>query len=123
MATRRPCSTQASVVVNRMVLAAKRNNYTDKIASCGSNQKQLLNITKSLIVVSCHTKLPTYASSNDLAQWFSNHIEKRVSDIRQSIVHRSGDRSYAIAAAFCDDTAFRTFGTTASEERHRRDVG
>ena len=30
-----------------------------------------------------------------------------MSDIQQSIVHRSRDRSYAIAAAFSGDTAFR----------------
>ena len=46
------------VVVNRMLLAAKRNYYTDKITSCGSSQKQLFNITKSLMGVSCHAKLP-----------------------------------------------------------------
>ena len=56
------------VVVNRMLLAAKRNYYTDNIASCGSNQKQFINITKSLMGVSCHAKLPPYVSSNDLAQ-------------------------------------------------------
>ena len=55
--------------------------------------------------VSCHAKLPSYVSSNDLAQRFSNHFEKKVSDIQQSIAHRNGDRSYAIAAAFSDDTA------------------
>ena len=46
------------VVVNHMLLAAKRNYYSDKIASCGSNQKQLCNITKSLMGVSCHAQLP-----------------------------------------------------------------
>ena len=95
------------VVVNRMLLAANRNYYTDKIASCGSDQKQLFNITKSLMGVNCHAKLPSFVSSNDLAQRFSNHFEKKVSDIQQSIGHRSGDRSYAIAAAFSGDTAFR----------------
>ena len=95
------------VVVNRMLLGAKRNYYTDKIASCGSSQKQLFNITKSLMGVSCHAQLPSYVSSNDLAQRLSSHFEKKVSDIRQSRAHRSGDRSYAIAAAFSDDTAFR----------------
>ena len=57
--------------------------------------------------VRCHAQLPSYVSSNDLAQRFSNHFEKKVSDIQQSIAHRSGDCSYAIAAAFSDDTAFR----------------
>ena len=57
--------------------------------------------------VSCHAKLPSYVSSNNMAQRFSNHFEKKVSDIQQSIAHRSGDRSYATAAAFSDDTAFR----------------
>ena len=89
-----------------MLLAAKRDYYTDKIVSCGSNQKQLFNITKSLMGVSCHAQLPSHVSPNDLAQRFSNHFEKKVSDIQQSIAHRSGDRSYAIAAAFSDDTAF-----------------
>ena len=42
------------MVVNRMLLAAKRNYYSDKISSCGSNQKQRFNITKSLMEVSCH---------------------------------------------------------------------
>ena len=46
-------------------------------------------------------------SSNDLAQRFSNHFDKKVSDINQRIPHLSGERSYAIAAAFSDDTAFR----------------
>ena len=94
------------VIVNRMLLAAKRDYYTDKIASCGSNQKQLFNITKSLMRVSCHAQLPSYVSPNDLAQRFSNHFEKKVSDIQQSIANRSGDCSYAITAAFSDDTAF-----------------
>ena len=57
--------------------------------------------------VRCHAQLPSYVSSNNLAQRFSNHFEKKVSDIQQSIAHRSGDRSYAIAAAFSVDTAFR----------------
>ena len=90
------------VVVNCMLHAAKRI-YCDKIASCGSNPKQLFNITKSLIGVSCNAKLPSYASSNDQAQRFSNQFEKKVSDIQQSIAHRSGDRSNA----FSDDSAFR----------------
>ena len=95
------------MVVNRMLLTAKRNYYSDKIASCRSNQKQLFNITKSLMGVSCHAQLPSYVSSHDLAQRFSNHVEKKLSDIRQSITHRSDDRSYATAAAFRGDTAFR----------------
>ena len=95
------------VVVNRMLLASKRGYNTDKFASCGSNQKQLYNITKSLMEVSCYAQLPSCVSSNDLAQRFSNHFKKKVNDIQQSITHRSGDRSYAVAAAFSDDTAFR----------------
>ena len=67
------------VVVNRMQLAVKRDYYTDKIASCGSNQKQLFDITKRLMGVSCHAQLPSYVSSNDLAQRFSNYFEKKVS--------------------------------------------
>ena len=90
-----------------MLLAAKRGYYTDKFASCGSNQKQLYNITKSLMEVSCYAQLPSCVTSNDLAQRFSNHFEKKVSDIQQSIAHRCSDRSYVIAAAFSDDTAFR----------------
>ena len=62
------------VIVNRMLLAAKRDYYTDRIASCGSNQKQLFNITKSLMGVSCHAQLPSCVSPNDLAQRFSNHF-------------------------------------------------
>ena len=57
--------------------------------------------------VSCHAQLPSHVFPNDQAQRFSNHFEKKVSDIQQSIAHRSGDLSYAIAAAFSDDTAFR----------------
>ena len=95
------------VVVNRMLLAAKRDFYTDKIASCGSNQKQLFINTKSLIGVSCRAQLPSHVSSNDLARQFSSHLEKKVSDIQQIKTHRSGDRSYGIAAAFSDDAAFR----------------
>ena len=95
------------VVVSHMLLTAKRNYYSDKIASCGTNQKQLFNITKRLTGLSCKTQLPLHVSSNDLAQRFSNHFEKKVSDIRQSIAHRSGDRSYATAAAFSSDTASR----------------
>ena len=72
------------VVVNRMLFAAKHNYYSDKIASCGSNQKRLFDITKSLMGVRCHAQLPSCGSSNDLAQRFSNHFEKKVSDIRQS---------------------------------------
>ena len=90
-----------------MLLAAKRDFYTDKIASCGSNQKQLFINTKSLIGVSCRAQLPSHVSSNDLARQFSSHLEKKVSDIQQIKTHRSGDRSYGIAAAFSDDAAFR----------------
>ena len=45
------------VVVNHMLLAAKRNYHSDKIASWGSNQKQLFNISKSLIGISCYAQL------------------------------------------------------------------
>ena len=62
------------VRVNRMLLAAKRDYYTDKIASCGSNQKLLFNITKTLMGVSCHAQLASHVSPNDLAQRFSNHF-------------------------------------------------
>ena len=77
------------VFVNHMLLAAKRNYYSDKIASCGSNQKQLFNITKSFMGVSYHAQLPSYMSSNDLAQRISNPFEKKMGDIRQTIARRS----------------------------------
>ena len=105
-----PCHTQASlsgavcVCTDRILLAAKRNYYTDKIASCGSNQKHLCDITKSLMGISSHAKLP----SDYLQQRFRNHFEKNVSDIRHSIAHRRIDRSYAIAAAFSVESAFRS---------------
>jgi len=72
--------------------------------------------------VSCHAKLPSGVSSNYQAQRFSNHFEKKVSDIHQSIAHRSGNRSYAIAAAFSDDTAFRGAQYTRFTEVNYSDV-
>ena len=105
-----------------MLLAAKRDYYTDKIASCGSNQKQLFDITKSLLGVSCHAQLPSCVSPNDLAQRFSNHFEKKVSDIQHSIAHRSGDCSYAIAAAFSDDTALGSAKLTSFTGVNASDV-
>ena len=72
--------------------------YTTKLLHDKDCHLQEWPKTRNLMGFTGCAQLPSHVYSNDLAQRFSNHVEKKLSDIRQSIAERVGVRPYAMAA-------------------------
>ena len=65
-----------------MLKQAKIDYYSDKVSSCGRDQKSLHKITKHLLQVSSETILPSGKASNELAQGFSDFFIDKIQGIR-----------------------------------------
>jgi hypothetical protein len=72
-------------LVNRLLHKAKQDFYSDKIVSCGRDQKQLSRITKNLMGDSGEVTLPSYDSKADLAESFIEFFSSKIANIRSSI--------------------------------------
>ena len=72
-------------IVNKMLKQARKNFYSDKIESCGRDQKALFKVTKSLLGRKEEVVLPNSSSAKDLAQNFSDFFINKIDGIRTKI--------------------------------------
>ena len=94
------------VAFNRMLLTTKSEYYSEKIATCGRDQKQLFHITKNIMGDTGTTNMPSFVSPGALAQRFSDHFTDKVRHIRQGMCDRDDNHSSATRAALSDDVCF-----------------
>jgi hypothetical protein len=59
--------------------------YSEKIESCGRDQKTLFKVTKNLLGRNEEAVLPTSFSSKELAQNFSDFFTDKIDGIRNKI--------------------------------------
>ncbi len=71
--------------VNKLLKQTRLNFYSDKIQSCGRDQKTLFKVTKTLLGKNEETILPTSSCAKTLAQDFSDFFVKKIDDIRTKI--------------------------------------
>ena len=76
--------------VNKMLKQAKIDYYSDKVSSCGNDQKSLHKITKHLLQGSTEASLPSGKPSNELAQGFSDFFIDKIQGIRNDIASQAG---------------------------------
>ena len=91
---------------NRLLLTTKSEYFSEKIAICGRDQKQLFHITKNIMGDTGTTNMPSFVSPGALAQRFSDHFTDRVRHIRQGMCDRDDNHSSATRAALSDDVCF-----------------
>ena len=94
------------VAFNRLLLTTKSESFSEKIAICGRDQKQLVHITKNIMGDTGTTNMPSFVSAGALAQRFSDHFTDKVSHIRQGICDRDDNHSSTTRAALSDDVCF-----------------
>ena len=73
-----------------MLKHAKIDYYSDKVSSCGSDQKSLHKITNHLLQGSTEASLPSRKSSNELAQGFSDFFIDKIQGIRNDKASQAG---------------------------------
>ena len=71
--------------MNKMLKQAKIDYYSDKVSSCGKDQKSLHKVTKHLLQGSSETILPSGKSPNELTQDFSDFFIDKIRGIRNDI--------------------------------------
>ena len=76
--------------MNNILKQAKIDYYSDKVSSCGNDQKSLLCVTKHLLQGSAEASLPSGKSSNELAQGFSDFFIDKIQGIRNDIASQAG---------------------------------
>ena len=94
------------VAFNRLLLTTKSEYYSEKIATCGRDQKQLFHITKNIMGDTGTTIMQSFVSPGALAQRFSDHLTDKVRHIRQGMCDRDDNHSSVTRAALSDDVCF-----------------
>ena len=94
------------VAFNRLLLTTKSEYFSEKIAICGRDQKQLFHITKNIMGDTGTTNMPSFVSPGALAQRFSDHFTDKVRHIRQGICDHDDNHSSTMRAALSDDVCF-----------------
>ena len=94
------------VAYNRMLIATKETYYSGKIANCGSDAKQLLNITKHLMGNEKIAKMPVHTCSSLMAQQFSDFFVTKVNTIQQELKHGTHDATKVVMDPMSDDVEF-----------------
>ena len=84
----------------------KSEYFSEKIAICGRDQKQLFHMTKNIMGDTGTTNMPSFVSPGALAQRFSDHFTDKVRHIRQGICDRDDNHSSTTRAALSDDVCF-----------------
>ena len=72
-------------VVNRLLIKARLDYYSDKVNSCGNDSKELFKITKHLLKGNEVSALPSDSSPKQLAQDFSDFFINKIENIRKNI--------------------------------------
>ena len=94
------------VASNHLLLTTKSEYYSEKIATCGRDQKQLFHITKNIVGDTGTTIMPSFVSPGARAQRFSDHFTDKVRHIRQGMCDRDDNHSSVTRAALSDDVCF-----------------
>ena len=94
------------VVFNNMLVNAKKNYYTTKIANCKNDQKQLFRITKNLMGNGGVTAMPSHVCPAVMAQRFGDHFIEKECNIRDDNVDCGEDHPDITLAAMNNDVAF-----------------
>lgn len=71
--------------VTDLVRAAKRQYYTDRVAKCGNDQKQLFQLVQGLLKTKGTQSLPKHDSDQELAESFNQFFITKIVNIRKSI--------------------------------------
>ena len=71
--------------VNKLLKQTRVKFYSEKIESCGRDQKTLFKVTKNLLGRNEEAVLPTSSSSKELAQTFSDFFIDKIDGIRDKI--------------------------------------
>ena len=88
------------------LLTTKSEYYSEKIAACGRDQKQLFHITKNVMCDTGTTNMPSFVSPGALPQRLSDHFTDKVRHIRQGMCDRDDNHSSATRAALSDAICF-----------------
>lgn len=72
-------------LVGLLLVQAKKNYYSDKIAECGTDHKQLFRLTKNLMGQNGDVILPSCSSEKILSNKFSNYFLNKITTIRTNI--------------------------------------
>ena len=94
------------VAFNSLLLTTKSEYFSEKIAICGRDQKQLCHITKNIMRDAGTTNMPSCVSPGVLAQRCSDHFTDKLRHIRQGMCDRDDNHSGATRAALSDDVCF-----------------
>jgi exonuclease III len=108
---------------NKLLLAAKREHYSNKISECGSQQKPLFKIVKKLMGSKEGDVLPSSKSNLDLANTFSDFFSDKICTIRENINGSSDTTNSNNVLAMDFDTIFdglplTEFSPTTQKEIH-----
>ena len=79
--------------VNKSLKHAREIHYTDKIQSCGRDQKSIYKVTNQLLGKKNEVILPSHSSSNELAQDFSEFFVNKIEGIRSNISSQTKSNS------------------------------
>ena len=110
------------VAYNRMLIATKETYYSGKIANCGSDAKQLFNITKHLMGNEKIAKMPVHTCSSLMAQQFSDFFVTKVNTIQQELKHGTHDATKVVMDPMSDDVEFRGVAMNCFEPVTETDV-
>ena len=107
--------------MNRLLKHARIEYYSNKVESCGHDQKNMFKTTKNLLGGTNEVILPTNKSSKKLSQDFSDFFIDKIEDIRTGISSQSQSASESVnivpepSAVNCVDTF-----TPVSQEEVKR---
>ena len=83
--------------VNKLLKQTRTRFYSEKIESCGRDQKTLFKITKNLMGKSAEPVLPS-SSPEELAQNFSNFFIEKIDGIRNNVSSERESQTDAVTA-------------------------
>ena len=72
-------------IANQLNSQAKLDYYSSKITDCDHDQKAISAVSKKLLGSQNKNQLPSHASSQDLANKFSDFFLKKIGNIRSSL--------------------------------------
>ena len=112
---------QEVIAVNKLICIAKKDNFSEKIQDCGTDNKKPFQLSKKLMGKSDDVILPNCSSNTHLADEFDSFFIEKISTIRsnlQTAVETDSD-------LFKFDTKYEGFtmkDITSSNEEETREI-
>ena len=108
-------------ITNKLLKNAKVSYYTEKVESCGRDQKTLTKVTRHLMGESSEVVLPSGKSSKVLAQEFSDFFVSKIETIRTDIASKtnalsSNQQEYEELEKPFNGEQFSQFSTISEQE-------